>query len=233
MPTTAGGNVTAANAPVRRSRGADNRRTKADRSARARSIRPPRITWIAARISPTLANRRLGSGSSARVTICCSRGSAGGGARRPAFDRLAQLRRPVAQEDARAAEQLVQHDAEREDIRACVDPLGTPDLRRQVGQRRASARRHRPTPVASAPPTVRRRPTSRRLRRSPSPMARSIRDAARPRAGRLSSHAHTRALPRSRRQSSSPRPVRSASPRCCSRSSSRRRSSPRTRSTTM
>ena len=50
---------------------------------RARSTRPPRIAWIAARISATLANRRARSGCSARVTICCSRGSPGGGAGGP------------------------------------------------------------------------------------------------------------------------------------------------------
>lgn len=42
IPVAAGGSVTAANAPVRRSRGAASRRTVADKSARARSMRPPR-----------------------------------------------------------------------------------------------------------------------------------------------------------------------------------------------
>src|SRR3954463_10176163 len=75
----AGGSVTAANAPVRRSRGIARRRTKADRSARARLSRPPRIACSAAFISATLPNRRSRSGCSARVTISCSRGSLGGG----------------------------------------------------------------------------------------------------------------------------------------------------------
>src|SRR5439155_8609685 len=61
-PVAAGGKVTAANAPVRRSRGAANRRTTADKSARARSRRPPRMPAIAVRISSTLANRRSRSG---------------------------------------------------------------------------------------------------------------------------------------------------------------------------
>ena len=232
-PTTAGGNVTAANAPVRRSRGAASRRTSADSSARARSIRPPRIACIADPHLFDAREARARSGSSARVTICCSRGSAGGGAGGPLSIALrSSAARSLKNTRMPPSSSCSTTPSENTSARASTPRHASTSGARYASVGVSASSSAQPGRISAAKqPDVDQLDVAfvrhhHRRRRQP-----EVQHAARQ---------HVRlARARARAPSAISTAIviaasgASASPRCCSRSRSRRRSSPRTRSTTM